>query len=149
MRHDMSRCAVICLALLAAVVACSRQSEGTAGTPSPSVESVTGVASSADIMKTMTIPFSDTVFKAASNPPSDDEGWATAREHAAAVAESGNLLLVGGRVRKGTWASLARAQVDAAQEAAKAAADHNAERLSAASDRLYGTCEDCHKVYLQ
>jgi len=41
-----------------------------------------------------------------------------------------------------------RAQVDAAEAAAKAAAARNADQLSAASDALYETCSGCHKVYM-
>ena len=46
------------------------------------------------------------------------------------------------------WMKFSRAQVDAAEAAAKAAAAKNADQLSAASDALYETCSGCHKVYM-
>ena len=108
------------------------------------------VASVCEIMQTMTIPFSNAVFYAAGEAPKDDKGWDAVRGQAIALAEAGNLLMVGSRAKDhAAWMKFSRAQVDAAEVAAKAAAAKNADQLSAASDALYETCANCHKVYMK
>ena len=108
------------------------------------------VASVMDVMKTMTIPFSNAVFEAAAEPPKDDASWEVVRGQAVALAEAGNLLMLGSRVRdRSAWMRLSRAQVDAAEAVAKAASSKNAEQLAVAADALYETCAACHKDYLK
>ncbi len=113
------------------------------------VRSVRTVASTLQIMKMMTAPLSDAVFEAAAEPPKDAPQWLAVHDQALKLAEAGNLLMIGDRVRdRGEWMKLARAQVDAADVAMKAAEAKNAERLSNASDALYETCANCHEKYL-
>jgi mono/diheme cytochrome c family protein len=108
------------------------------------------VASVMDVMKTMTIPFSNAVFEAGAEPPKDDASWEAVRSQAVALAEAGNLLMLGSRVRdRAAWMKISRAQVDAAEAAAKAASSKNAEQLAVAADSLYETCAACHKDYLK
>ena len=112
--------------------------------------SIRAVATTKQLMHITTIPASDFVFKAAGDPPKTDEGWAEVRDRALAVAESGNLLMVGSRVvDRTTWMTFSRAMVDAGAAAAKAADVRNADALSMASDSLYDTCEMCHAKYLK
>jgi hypothetical protein len=107
------------------------------------------VASVLEVMKTMTIPFSNAVFEAGGEPPTDDKGWETVRGQAIALAETGNLLMLGSRAKDhAAWMKFSRALVDAADAAAKAAAAKNADQLSSASDALYETCAGCHKAYM-
>lgn len=107
------------------------------------------VASNMDVMKTMTIPFSNAVFEAASEAPKDDAAWETVRGQAVALAEAGNLLMLGSRAKdRAAWMKFSRAQVDAAETVARAAAAKNADQLSTAADALYETCANCHKDYL-
>ena len=115
----------------------------------PPATGVKAVASVMEVMRTMTIPFSNAVFAAGSEPPKDDAVWLAARDQAVALAESGNLLMMGSRVKdRAAWLKFSRAQVDAAELAAKAAGAKNAEALSSAADGIYETCANCHKVYL-
>lgn len=116
--------------------------------PAAAAPGVKGVATSMQIMKLMTIPFSDVVFMAGSEPPKDQNGWTQVQEQAIALAEAGNLLMVGGRSKGAAWMRMARAQVDAAEAAAKAAAAKNGDQLSSAADALYETCANCHKQYM-
>ena len=110
---------------------------------------IKAVASNMDVMKTMTIPFSNAVFEAAAEAPKDDAAWETVRGQAVALAEAGNLLMLGSRAKdRAAWMKFSQAQVDAAEVAARAAAAKNAEQLSAAADALYETCANCHKDYL-
>jgi hypothetical protein len=107
------------------------------------------VATVGEIMKTMTIPFSNAVFEAGGEAPKDDQGWVAVRDQAVALAEAGNLLMIGTRAKdRAAWLKFSRAQVDAAEAVAKAAAAKNADQLSTAADTLYETCASCHKVYL-
>lgn len=107
------------------------------------------VASVKQIMLTMTIPFSETVFSAASEPPKTDKEWAALQDTALALAESGNLLMIGPRARdKAEWMKMARALVDASEAVMKAASARNADLLSDKSDALYETCDGCHNRYM-
>ncbi len=135
---------------LTAGAAWSQQAPAPAARPRPaaSAPGVKGVATSMQIMKTMTIPFSDVVFMAGSEPPKDQKGWTQVQEQAIALAEAGNLLMVGGRSKGAPWMRMARAQVDAAEAAARAAAAKNGDQLSSAADTLYETCANCHKQYM-
>jgi hypothetical protein len=93
-------------------------------------------------------PVSDAVFNAASDPPTDAKGWAAARDQALLLAESGNLLMVGGRVRdNGNWMKMSRAMVDAAALAAAAAEKRDAMALEGAVDAITVSCMACHQPY--
>ena len=106
------------------------------------------VATTADIMTTLVAPSSTAVFRAASAPPSDAQDWSALRAQALLLAESGNLLLIGARVRdEDEWTRQAAALRDSAEAAAKAAAAKDATALSEAGDRVYETCEQCHQQY--
>jgi hypothetical protein len=123
------------------------QTQAASAVPSSGVKTVASVM---DVMKTITIPFSNAVFEAGAEPPKDDASWEAARGQAVALAEAGNLLMLGSRVRdRAAWMQLSRAQVDAAEAVAKAASSKNAEQLAAAADALYETCAACHKDYLK
>jgi hypothetical protein len=111
---------------------------------------VKAVASVVEIMQTMTIPFSNAVFEAGGETPKNDKEWEHVRLQAVALAEAGNLLMIGSRVKDpAAWLKFSRAQVDAAEVVAKAAGAKNADKLSAAADALYETCASCHKVYMK
>jgi cytochrome c556 len=117
--------------------------------PAAAANAVKPIATVGEIMQLMTIPLSNAVFEAGGEPPKDDKSWDEVRGKAIALAESGNLLMIGSRAKdRAAWMKFSRAQVDAAEAAAKAAAAKNGDQLSAASDALYETCAACHKVYL-
>jgi hypothetical protein len=119
------------------------------GEPQSGATGVKPVASVGEIMKIMTIPLSNAVFEAGGEAPKDDKAWDAVRNQALALAEAGNLLMLGSRAKDpAAWMKFSRAQVDAAEAAAKAAAAKNADQLSTAADALYETCASCHKVYL-
>jgi len=64
------------------------------------------------------------------------------------LAESGNLLMVGTRVRdNGNWMKMSRAMVDAAALAATAAEKKDAMALEAATDAITVSCMECHRPY--
>lgn len=70
-----------------------------------------------EAMATMTVPASDAIFAAASDPPRDDESSA--------------LLMTGDRIRDNTaWVEMARGLVNQALAALKAAEARNSDALS-------------------
>ena len=141
----------VALAVLVGVGAARVDAQKAPGTANPAaaVSGVKPIASVLEIMKTMTIPFSNAVFEAGGEPPKDDAAWESVRGQAIALAEGGNLLMLGSRAKDhAEWMKFSRALVDAAEAAAKAAAARNADQLSSASDALYETCAGCHKTYM-
>ena len=142
----------VALAVLVGVGVARADAQKAPGTakPAPAARGVKTVASVIEIMQTMTIPFSNGVFAAGGDPPTDDKGWAVVRGQAVALAEAGNLLMLGSRAKdSAAWMKFSRAQVDAAEVVAKAAAAKNADQLSMAADALYETCAACQKVYMK
>ena len=107
------------------------------------------IATVGQIMQTMIVPFSDVVFSAASEPPTTDKAWVALRGTALALAESGNLLMIGPRARDKTeWMKMARQGVEAAEAVMKAADAKDAAALSTTGDALYETCASCHERYM-
>lgn len=103
-----------------------------------------------EVMTTMTIPASDVVFGAASDPPGTDEQWATLRKAAETLAASGRLLTRADLARDtNTWTEMARALVSQAEATVKLAEAKRRDGLEQAGNDLYGTCETCHARYLQ
>ena len=111
----------------------------------------TGVRTLANVRELhdlMISPASDAVFEASSNQPLDGKGWTAVRNQALVLAESGNLLMVGTRVRdNGNWMKMSRAMVDAAALAATAAEKKDAMALEAATDTITVSCMECHRPY--
>jgi hypothetical protein len=101
------------------------------------------------VMVTMTVPASDVIFDAATEPPKADQQWVAVRKSAVMLAESGKLLMTGERARDNTtWMEMARALVDRAEATLKAAEARNGDALSKAGDDVYVTCETCHMRYM-
>jgi hypothetical protein len=80
--------------------------------------------------------------------PQNDEEWAAVGNSAAALIESGNLLLLGNRVVDSEdWVKMTRAFMDASQMALKAAAAKDKEGILTAGSELNETCDTCHAKY--
>ena len=137
MRRSLTSSIVLVAALAAAVDA---QRSPAAG--------VRAIANVSELHELLISPASDAVFNAAGNPPREAKGWTAARDQALLLAESGNLLMIGTRVRdNGNWMKMSRAMVDAAALAATAAQKKDATALEAAADALTITCMTCHRPY--
>jgi hypothetical protein len=111
----------------------------------------TGVRSLANVLQLhelLITPASDAVFNASTNPPNDANGWTAVRNQALLLAEAGNLLMVGNRIRdNGNWMKMSRAMVDAAALAATAAEKKDPKALEAAADPITVSCMECHRPY--
>ena len=102
------------------------------------------------VMETMTIPASDAIFSAAAETQRDGKVWQEARKAAVVLAESGDLLMTGGRAKDSTtWLDMSRALVTQAQAALKAIDAKDGDALVQASDSLYDTCKACHDRYTE
>ena len=118
--------------------------------PARAVVGVRTIATVKQVMRAIVIPASDALFKAAGEPPTDEAGWTAVQLQALAVAEGGNLLMIGNRpMDRAEWMLMSRTMVDAAAQAATAAEKKDGGALSTASDKVYETCEACHAKYLK
>lgn len=106
------------------------------------------VATVRELHDAMTIPASDAVFNTGREAPRTEQQWAAVRNAAIQLTESGNLLMIGSRVKDtGAWMKLSRDLVDAGEVALRAAEAKNMDALSDAGDRILLVCETCHKTY--
>ena len=80
--------------------------------------------------------------------PQTDEEWEALGNSAAALIESGNLLLMGNRaVDKGDWVTQTQALIDASKISLKATQDKSADRLLASGEAVNMSCDECHRKY--
>ncbi len=102
-----------------------------------------------EVMTSMTIPASDAIFDAASEPPTRPVGWAAAGKAAATLAESGRLLMTDALARdKAAWMDMAAALVKEAEATVKAVDGKDRDALEVVGDRIYATCATCHGRYM-
>jgi hypothetical protein len=81
--------------------------------------------------------------------PRTDDDWATMRNAAAVLIESGNLLMFDGRaVDKDQWMTVARGMSDAAAKVLEAAEAKDVEAYFDAGGALYEACVACHAKYV-
>jgi cytochrome c5 len=97
----------------------------------------------------ITEPSSGLVFGAASDTPQKPEQWTAIENGALILAESANLLMIGGRARnEAAWTKWTTALRETSETAMKAARAKDAAALETASDKVYETCRGCHKIYV-
>ena len=127
-----------------AVLACTFVFVATAAAQRPSVTTVK------DVMLVLTIPGSEAVFQAASEPPTKAADWTTLRKQAAPLIESADLMLTPKfAVDSDEWRQFAREHRTSAADAMTAIEKKDVKALENASDALYQTCETCHKRFLK
>jgi len=118
----------------------------------------TPVASVKQIMQGIVDPATNVVFGAVSSTstkagvvetaPKTDREWELVGNSAAALVESGNLLMMGKRaVDAGDWLKMSRALVDAAVVALKAVEAKDKDALLASGDAINTSCDSCHLKY--
>jgi hypothetical protein len=80
--------------------------------------------------------------------PQNDEEWAVVGSSAAALVESANLMVMGGRaVDKGDWVKMSQALADAGMMAVKAADAKDTDGILTAGSIINTSCDDCHQRY--
>jgi hypothetical protein len=131
---------------------------GRAAPPPTAVVETTPVASIAQIMNAITAPAATAVYAAVGTvvsargieetAPRNDEEWALLASRAAALAESGNLLLLDGRaIDRGDWVTMTRAMIEWADKAVTAAEAKSASGILEAGSEINTTCDNCHAKY--
>jgi hypothetical protein len=119
---------------------------------------LTPVASVKQIMNGIVSPAATAVYQAVSTTmtttgveeraPKTDEEWEAVGASAAALIESGNLMMIGSRtVDRGDWIAMSRAMIDAANVALNAARARNAADLFASGEAINNSCDACHRKY--
>ena len=80
--------------------------------------------------------------------PRNDEEWEAVERSALTLTEAGNLLMIDGRSKDtGAWMERARALIDAASVALRAARNKDADAIFDSGEDIYYACEDCHVQY--
>jgi cytochrome c556 len=131
MKHPLTA-----LASLAAVLAAGPATPQDKAKAAPSVM---------EVMMTMTVPASDAIFSAASDPPKDDAQWVALRPNARTLADSGRALATMDRAKDTReWTEMARALVTQAEATLTAIDRKDADALSVAGEDVYLTCKTCH-----
>ena len=129
-----------------------------APTPAKASDALTPVASVKQIMKGIVGPAAQRVFDSAGTvvgpngteekAPRTDEGWEAVGNDAAALIESGNLMLMNGRaVDQNDWATMSRAMIDAGKAVLRATQEKNPDKVLETGGDLYETCDNCHRKY--
>ena len=114
------------------------------------------VASIEQIMQASVEPASNAIFDAAAwvngeqvGGPRTDDDWRLVEANARMLAETGNLLLMGSRLKDETgWVVRTQAMMDAANDAAAAAAAKDTQRIFDAGTKIYLACTGCHLQYI-
>jgi hypothetical protein len=126
----------------------------------PAVEApaLTPVASVKQIMVGIVGPAANVVYGAVATTssaqgivetaPKNDEEWAVVGSSAAALVESGNLMLTGNRLLdNGDWVTMTRAFMEQANLTLKAANAKDKDGIVAAGGDMNTTCDNCHEKY--
>jgi hypothetical protein len=139
------------------VIAAARTSRD-APTAAAEVPAPVAIASIKQVMNGITMPAATAVYNAVGTivnaegvketAPQNDEEWAALASQAAALVESGNLLLMGNRlVDNGDWVTITRTMIEKGQLAIKAAEGHDKEGILDAGSAINETCDACHAKY--
>jgi len=81
--------------------------------------------------------------------PHTNEEWQAVRNHAIALAESGNLLMMVPRAKDGgEWMERSKELIETSQRAIRAAEGKNADQLFTAGGDIYEACSNCHRKYM-
>jgi hypothetical protein len=125
---------------------------GLSGFAQAPVETFPPVVSVKQLMLDLIHPSSNdillAIYRGPAAGPNADKEWAVVRRAAVALAESGNMLAMRGRVRdQGEWIKDAKLLVDAGNAAYKAAQAKDGNALAAVAGALDASCTNCHKQY--
>jgi len=140
------------------VIAAARTSRTTAPSQSSVAPSLVPVASIKQIMNGIVDPAAQRIYMSVGTNstkngietygPKTDDDWAKLGNDAAAIIESGNLLLIGNRaIDNGDWIKMTHAMVDAAKGVLKATQDKKMDAVLSTGGDLNTSCDNCHDKY--
>jgi hypothetical protein len=142
---------------IAFIIAAARTSRPAAST-SPEVPATPPVATVKQIMNAIVMPNATVIYNAVGSTidgtkleefaPKNDTEWQAVGSSAAAIVESGNLLLVGDRlIDKREWLSFTQRFIAAGRAALVAADQKKPAGVFTAGGDLNETCDACHEKY--
>lgn len=116
------------------------------------------VATIKQIMNAIVLPNANVIYNAVGTTidgtkveetvPKNDKEWSAVGDSAAAIVESGNMLLVGDRfIDKREWLSYTQRFIAAGKAALAAATEKKPDGILAAGGDLNETCDACHEKY--
>lgn len=116
------------------------------------------IATTKQIMNAIVLPNANVIYNAVGTTidgtkvvetvPKNDQEWAAVGDSAAAIVESGNMLLVGDRlIDKREWLSYTQRFIAAGKAALTAANQKKPDGVLAAGGDLNETCDACHEKY--
>jgi len=116
------------------------------------------VATVRQIMKGIVDPAAKTVFNSVSTivgpagvvekVPTTEEEWEEVGNSAAALIESGNLMLMGNRsVDNDEWVKMTRAMIAAGRQVLGATKEKNSDKVFELGEPLNESCDACHGKY--
>jgi len=119
---------------------------------------ITPVASVKQIMNGIVGPAANRIFGSVGTVISDkgtvekaphtDDEWEAVGNDAAALIESGNLILMNGRaVDKGDWVRMSQAMIDAGKIVLRAAEAKSPDKVFESGEALNESCDTCHQKY--
>lgn len=119
---------------------------------------ITPVANIRQIMNAIILPNATVIYESVGTTlsangleetaPRNDQEWAKVADSAAALVESGNLLLLGDRaLDKGEWTRITRDFIAASKAALEAAEKKNVDGIFTTGGDLNVTCDACHEKY--
>ena len=81
--------------------------------------------------------------------PKNEEEWAAVRNHAIALTEAGNLLMMAPRAKDGdVWMKRSQEMINTGTAAWRAAEAKDVEKLFTTGGDIYEACSHCHENYL-
>jgi cytochrome c556 len=108
------------------------------------------------VMRSVPLPNSDIIFEVQSKKPTNDMQWQSVEKAAIAIQETGNLILLPGRLRSNgqpvpvqaaDFVQFAQSLVTAGGKCRKAAQAKDLGAIANCTDALSEACDNCHKVY--
>jgi hypothetical protein len=116
------------------------------------------VATTKQLMQALVDPAADAVWEAVGTivtpegtteiAPKTDEEWAAVQNHALALAESGNLLMMGSRAGgSDEFVRFSRDLIEQSTRAVKAAEARDATALFTIGGDIYEVCTNCHRRF--
>jgi hypothetical protein len=106
------------------------------------------VGNVSQLMIDIIYPTSDALFYIERTPPKTDHDWNVIRGTALTLAESGNLLLTGYRLRdQDQWVKDTKLMIDAGTKAFRAAQKKDMQAILDLNEELSNSCIVCHRHY--
>jgi hypothetical protein len=124
----------------------------------PAEVAITPVASVRQIMNGIVGPAANRIFGAVGTvisekgtvekAPHTDAEWEAVGDDAAALIESGNLILMNGRaIDRGDWVRMSQAMIDAGKVVLRAAEAKSADKVFESGEAVNESCDNCHQKY--